>query len=153
MRRILPFALLVLFTITFFACNNSDSEQLSSNLVNNPTSYNSDADGKDIARIAFDTTVYDLGTLIDGEVATYAFHFTNVGNKDLVISKVHTSCGCTASEYPTQAIKPGKGGQIKVKFDSSNRKGFQNKTITVSTNGIPAAHMLRIKANVIAPTQ
>ncbi len=153
MRRILSFALLVLFTITFFACNNSNSEQLSSNLVNNPTSYNADADGKDIARIAFDTTVYDLGTLIDGEVATYAFHFTNVGNKDLVISRVHASCGCTASEYPTQAIKPGKGGQVKVKFDSSNRKGFQNKTITVSTNGIPASHMLRIKANVIAPTQ
>ncbi len=153
MKKILSFALLALFTIIFFACNNSNSEQLSSTLVNNPTSYTANTNDKDVARIAFDTTFYDLGTLIDGEVATYAFHFTNVGNKDLLISRVHTSCGCTASEYPTHAIKPGKSGKVKVKFDSSHRKGFQNKTITVSTNGIPASHVLRIKANVIAPTQ
>ncbi len=148
MRKIL-FSLLVLVAITFVACDN-DSQQLSSKLVDNPISYNAD-DTKNMAHIVFDTTVYDFGKLIEGEVAKYAFRFSNTGSKDLVISSVKTSCGCTALEYPTMAIKPGKVGQIVVKFDSKNRTGFQNKTITVNTNSVPASYTLRIKANVIDP--
>ncbi len=152
MKKRILFSVLVVVATVFVACK-SDSQHLSSQLVDNPISYNSDAAVQDIARIAFDTTVYDFGKLLEGEIVKYTFRFSNTGTKDLLISSVKTSCGCTASEYPIQAIKPGETSQIVVKFDSKNRSGFQNKTITVNTNSVPASYILRIKANVIDPIQ
>ena len=88
------------------------------------------------------------GTL-EGSVIN--FKFTNTGKSDLVISQVQTSCGCTTPKFPKKAIKPGEGDVIKVTFDSSNRKGIQNKVVTVVTNCQPNTVLLRIKAQVIAP--
>lgn len=149
-KIILGFGLLC--SSIFYACDNEDN-QLSSKLVDNPTSYDAAAKESDVAQIKFDKTTYDFGQLIDGEIVKYSFTFTNTGQKDLLIASVHTSCGCTASEYPTQAIAPGKTGKISVKFNSSGRRGFQNKSISVNTNSIPATQMLYIKANVIQPTE
>lgn len=133
------------------ACKNNE-QQLSIDLINNPTSYNKNAKNETLPKIKFDKTEYDFGQLIEGEVVKYAFKFTNVGKADLIISNVHASCGCTVAEYPQKAIAPGSSANIKVKFNSKGRTGFQNKSITVGTNGIPAKHILRIKANVANPT-
>lgn len=139
------------FAITVFllaSCGNNNGS-LPTDIVNNPKS--ADKQGKSHAEITFEKAEHDFGRLLQGEIVSYSFKFTNTGNAPLVISAVNKSCGCTASEYTKEPIAPGEGGQIKITYDSNGHSGIQSKTITVVTNTNPAATALRIKAEVVKP--
>lgn len=131
------------------SCNNSD-DGLSTDVISNPNTASGDIKTS-IPVIEFDKDLHDFGKLIQGEKATYNFKFENTGKADLVISQVSSSCGCTVPRFPKKAIKPGESDVIKVTFDSSNRKGIQNKIVTVTTNCQPNSTILRVKAKVIKP--
>lgn len=134
------------------SCENN-TDKLPTDMIQNPNSANGLDESRSTPLIEFNKTEHDFGKVIQGEIVTYSFRFTNVGNADLILTSVNTSCGCTASEYPVDAIKPGETKNIKAIFDSGNRIGFQNKRITVLTNATPARHILKIKADVIKPGQ
>lgn len=135
------------------ACGNAHQQQgkLSGDLVTNPKT----ATTAQIAqpKIEFDKTEYDFGKILQGEVVTYTFHFTNVGDAPLIISGIEKSCGCTASDFSRDPIAPGKTGEIKVSYDSKGHHGIQTKTLTVNANTNPTSHKLRIKAEVRTPDQ
>lgn len=134
------------------SCGNNDSK-LPADMVNNPVSANGLDKNVKMPEISFKKTEHDFGKVIQGEVVSYGFKFTNTGESELLIAKVSTSCGCTVSEYPVDPIKPGETKVVEAKFDSQNRIGFQNKRITVLTNASPAKTHLYIKAEVIKPGQ
>lgn len=138
--------------LTLIACENNEN-QLPTNVITNPNT----ADGLDesvaMPKFEFKKREHSFGKVIQGEIVTYNFKFTNIGNADLIISKVSTSCGCTASDYPTEPIKPGETKSIEAKFNSKGRMGFQNKRITVLSNANPAKTNLYIKADIIKPGQ
>jgi hypothetical protein len=98
--------------------------------------------------VKFDETSYDWGKMKEGEKMTHLFKFKNTGNNDLIISDARGSCGCTVPEWPKEPIKPGKGGEIKVVFDSAHKSGVQSKTVTINANTEPAAIVLMIKGTV-----
>ena len=131
-------------------CGNSTKDRIPADVVTNPNSASGDQENL-LPVIEFEKDIHDFGKLIAGEKAVYTFKFKNTGKSDLVISQVHSSCGCTVPRYPKEPIKPGGEGQIKVTFDSSGRKGVQNKTITVVSNCQPNSAVVRIKAQVITP--
>ena len=143
----------ILISVLFItSCGNNDSK-LPADMVNNPVSATGlDKDVK-MPQISFKKTEHDFGKVIQGEVVSYGFKFTNTGQSDLLIANVSTSCGCTVSEYPVDPIKPGDTKVVEAKFDSRSRIGFQNKRITVLTNASPAKTQLYIKAEVIKPGQ
>ena len=105
----------------------------------------------DLPVITFDKESHDFGKVTQGEKVTFNFKFKNTGKSDLLITSVNTSCGCTASEFPREAIKPGEQRSLRVTFDSQGRKGIQNKTVTVVSNCQPDTKVLRIKAMVVTP--
>ncbi len=140
---------LVVLSIILVNCSNS-SNSTSSDLVKNPKSANGDLNEK-MPAITFSKTIHDFGQLIQGEKVSCVFKFTNTGKADLILVKVSTSCGCTASSYSHDPIKPGEEGKIEITFDSNNKKGIQNKTITVLTNTKPQSTVLQIKAQVSTP--
>lgn len=132
------------------ACGGGDKDKISTDVITNPrTASGGDTDALPV--IEFEKEIHDFGKLIAGEKAVYSFKFTNTGDSDLLISQVKPSCGCTVPEFPRKAIKPGEGGAIKVTFDSSSRKGMQNKSIKVVSNCQPNFTVIRIKAQVISP--
>ena len=133
------------------SCKGKDESQLSTDLVTSPKSATESSDKQ--AVIKFDTDMHDFGTVLQGEVVTYSFHFTNTGNMPLIISSVKSSCGCTVGDYPRKPIEPGERGAIKVTYDSKGHHGFQSRVLTVMTNTIPAKNTLRIKAIVKTPDQ
>jgi hypothetical protein len=102
--------------------------------------------------IAFTDTVYDFGSINQGEKVSHSFKFTNAGKVDLVISAANPSCGCTVTDYPKKAIAPGDGGQVDLTFDSSGKQGKQEKIVTVVTNCVPNTKRLYIIAD-IQPTK
>ena len=136
--------------VLFLSCNNGSTD-LGGSIVTNPAS--ADGTSGSMPVIQFNEDIHDFGRIIAGEKVTYNFKFKNTGNADLLISKVSTSCGCTAPEYPTTPIAAGKEGFITVSFNSENRKGFQHKTITVLSNTNPNTTVLQIKATVFQPEQ
>ena len=100
--------------------------------------------------IEFDIKEYDFGDVTEGEVVEGKFTLINKGKVDLILTEVKPSCGCTTPEWPKEAIGPGESGEIKFLFNSSGRKGKQNKSITIRSNAEKVTEVVRIKGNVIA---
>lgn len=99
-------------------------------------------------KVELDKEVHDFGTIKEGDVVETEFIVKNVGETDLVISDAKGSCGCTVPEPPKEPIKPGASAPIKVSFDSKNKPGSQEKTVTLTTNTENGHETFKIKANV-----
>lgn len=134
------------------ACNNTETKNnISTKVVKNAKSASGTVNTDALPKMSFQDTTYDFGRIIQGEKVAYDFKFTNIGRSDLLISKVSTSCGCTVGKYPKHPIAPGEKGKIEVEFDSKNKRGFQNKTITVIANTQPNHMILFLKGVVVEP--
>ena len=101
------------------------------------------------AKIEFKTETIDYGQIEKGSDGVRVFEFTNIGNADLIIQDVKSSCGCTVPEKPKDPVAPGKTGVIKVKYDTQ-RVGKIRKTITVYSNATEAIKAIKIKGEVMA---
>lgn len=143
-----------LFVLFLSACggSKSGSTEISTNDVTNSTS----ADGSDksgLPSIKFEEEIHDFGRITQGEKVSYAFKFTNTGQSNLIISSAAGSCGCTVPEWPKEPVLPGKEGKINVVFSSEGKSGLQEKTITIVTNCEPSTQEIRIKTDIIVPTE
>lgn len=86
-------------------------------------------------QIDFKERRYDFGRInINIQYAKHRFTFVNIGDQPLVITNVHTSCGCTTPEWTRDTIKPGDSGFVDTKYETINRPGSFNKTVTVYSN-------------------
>lgn len=145
------FSVLVLALCLLTACGDKGDGNLSTDLVTNPKSA-SDVSEKQ-AVISFEKTEHDFGTVLQGEVVSCSFRFTNTGSAPLLLSEVTSSCGCTVVDYPHEPIAPGKTGAIKATYDSKGHHGFQSRTLTVMSNTMPAKTILQLKAKVLTSDQ
>lgn len=142
----------------FAACNQQSSndapakDQLSTDLVQNPQSA-AGIDKEALAKMPtmdFADTVHDFGTVHEGEIMQYDFKFKNNGPTPLVIGSAGGSCGCTVAEYPHEPVQPGQEGIMKVKFNTEGKTGYQEKSVTISSNANRGLRLLLIKAQVAA---
>lgn len=78
----------------------------------------------------------------------FVFEFKNQSKSPVIITDVHTSCGCTAAEKPTEPIAKGKSSKIVVNYDTK-RVGPFTKTITVKTNASTEPIILTITGTVL----
>ena len=140
MKPVFRITMILCFFIAMIACKSNSSNKANSSKV---------IISEGPAQIRFDTDMHDFGEVIDGEKVSFSFKFTNIGKGPLVITGVATSCGCTVGEYTHDTIKSGKQGDVTVSFDSWKRVGFQQKSVTVSSNTNPPSQILRIKAMVL----
>lgn len=150
------FLVLNICALTISSCSDQEAKQpenknlLSTDLVNNPRS----ADGTDpaklhsLATMDFRDTVFDFGTIRQGEVVNHDFEFTNNGKNPLVVSNAAGSCGCTVADFPKEPLPPGKSASIKVQFSSAGKEGHQEKSVTLTTNSVRGNHHLYIKGEV-----
>ncbi len=102
-----------------------------------------------LTTIQFEEESHDFGDIKDGDIAKHTFKFKNTGKNPLIIQNAKGSCGCTVPKFTDEPIPPGGEGEIKVEFDSKNKPGPNNKTVTVTTNTEQGTHLLTVKSNVI----
>ena len=96
-----------------------------------------------------DSTYLDLGKVKDGKQVEVSFRFRNSGTKNLIITDVTASCGCTVPERPGQAFAPGQEGVIKAKFDSKGRPHAVNrKEVYVTANTLEKSHVLTFSVEI-----
>ena len=127
MKKIYPILFIGLFTITLLAQEK-------------------------MAKIEFETTVIDYGTIEKGADGIRVFKFKNTGDAPLVVSAVKSSCGCTVPKKPEAPILPGEDGEIQVKYDTKRVNPIR-KTITVTSNADTPTVALKIKGNVVDPSK
>ena len=128
---------------------NALSGKLSTELIERPTSVNSDSHSlHSLGYMQFEDTLHNFGRIHEGEILAYEFSFVNSGNKDLLISEAKASCGCTVPEYPHQPIRKGEQGSVKVTFNSQGKRGYNEKSVILYTNGNPSSYTLYIQAEV-----
>lgn len=92
---------------------------------------------------------HDFGKIQEGDKVNYKFSFTNAGKTPLIISSAVASCGCTTPEWPKGPIKPGDGGLINVTFNSTGKKGLQDKMITITANTNPPQNVVHLIGEVL----
>lgn len=80
------------------------------------------AEGTHLVRA--DRPSHELGTLAETDApVSRTFTLTNVSDKALRITRVHTTCGCTAATYDTTAIAPNGTTQVVLTYNPKNRPG------------------------------
>jgi len=105
-----------------------------------------------VAKIEFERTTIDYGTIEKGANGVRTFVFTNTGDAPLIVSKVTSSCGCTVPKKPEAPVMPGQKGEIEVKYDTKRVMPIR-KTITVVSNADTPTVALKIKGKVIDPSK
>jgi Protein of unknown function (DUF1573) len=98
--------------------------------------------------ITWNADTLDVGQIPQGTPKTISFTFKNTGNKDILITTVKPSCGCTASDYTKEAIAPGKTGIVKAIYNAAVKGAF-TKTITVTTTIDETPKVLTLKGEVL----
>ncbi len=85
-------------------------------------------------RLVIDKPVYDFGTVEQGTRVEHAFKIRNDGSASLQVSKVDSSCGCTAGVSADGFVGPGRDTWVTVTFDTSRISGRTSKTVILHSN-------------------
>ncbi|MGO9063033.1 MAG: DUF1573 domain-containing protein [Candidatus Binataceae bacterium] len=85
-------------------------------------------------RIQAANPVYDFGEVVEGTPVKYEFTIKNIGQAELIIGQVQSSCGCTVAQSDKKRLAPGDETQLPVTFDTSHERGRANRRIDVYTN-------------------
>lgn len=101
--------------------------------------------------MTFQTTSHDFGDVKVGEKVSYTFKYKNTGTDTLEIDNIVSSCGCTVPNSYEKVVAPGASASVTVQFDSKDKMGVVNKSLTILSNAISdqPAVFLYIRVNVI----
>jgi mono/diheme cytochrome c family protein len=66
----------------------------------------------------------------------FTFNVTNIAAEVIIVTKVHTSCGCTLAKLPPVpwTLAPGATGAIEVTMTLAGKRGVLLKNLTVETD-------------------
>ncbi len=145
------FVLLTLMTTALLSCKDRKNEHaLSGEGSGHTTQVTNDVTPviKDTTTVQLIDSLYNFGTITEGQKVEYSFRFKNTGKNPLVITNAVASCGCTVPEKPEQPIKPGEIGFIKVIFNSKGKQGENHKNIVVTSNAYPPFPDLQLVGTV-----
>lgn len=117
-------------------------------LVYNPVRSDASIDSSFLPIMTWQDTLFDFGSINEGDVVEHTYRFTNTGTAPLLINQATSTCGCTIPEWPKNPIPPDSTGAIVVKFNSLNKPGHQTKVVTIFANTFPNSSKVSITGNV-----
>lgn len=96
---------------------------------------------------------HDFGVINedDGKVSC-KMRMVNVGDQSVYITRVQSTCGCTATNYTRTPIAPGDTAMVNITYNPANRPGIFKKDVFVFTTGNPNRSRLAIRGKVIGAT-
>jgi hypothetical protein len=143
------YAWLLIMAAALVSCKDRKNDKIATNAGQvNQVVNGTGSSFKDTTVVQILDSVYDFGTIKEGDKAEFSFRFKNIGSKPLVIESASASCGCTVPEKPEKPIMPGEMGFIKAVFNSKGKPGPNTKNITVISNAYPAFPQLLLKGEV-----
>ncbi|MDE6683541.1 MAG: DUF1573 domain-containing protein, partial [Muribaculaceae bacterium] len=102
-----------------------------------------------VGHLSLDSCHFDFGVINADTIVEGSMRFRNTGTAPLQILAIFSECGCTTSSYTTDAVEPGESGEIKISFDSKNRRpGPFRKTLRIRSNADNPRVMLTVKGTI-----
>ncbi|TVR79351.1 MAG: DUF1573 domain-containing protein [Saprospirales bacterium] len=142
--------------LTLIACQNDSDRAVQSvvnpdldQLIRNPISLRGDIDSSQLPIITFEREIIYFDTVSTGAIVEKFFSFTNTGTAPLWLSNARSTCGCTVPDFPRDPILPGEGGEIKVRLNTADRDGYQDRPVTIYANTIPGRTVVRLRGFVL----
>lgn len=139
-----------ILSVLIYACQNNQPDE---SFINHPINEKGELDTVGYPHLVFldANSEFDFGRITEGKMVTHEFIIKNTGKKDLIISNVDASCGCTVPrEWPKHPLKSGETGKIIVHFDSEGRANKAiKKTIRVYANTYPKVNYAYLVGEVI----
>lgn len=132
------FLIVVFIFIVFGSCTSrSDRNNLNVNFTD-------DKRGKFVV----DPEIHNFGELESGEVITFSFKISNIGDGDLQIDSIDSGCGCIEIECNQNYFKKNESGYVTVVFNSAGEWGNIYKPIVFYTNTKETRKIIYISAKV-----
>jgi hypothetical protein len=104
-------------------------------------------------RIAVEPPVFDFGKAQQEKTLEKEFTVKNLGNEDLVIEGVSTTCGCTVAEGYAKLVKPGASTPLRVKLQTRTVVGRLSRSVLIRSNDPSGRPLeLKVEATVEKPT-
>jgi len=100
-----------------------------------------------LPQITISEEEWDFGKVLPDAKPSHKFTITNKGNKDLIIERVRTSCGCVQTSISNNRILPGKSAKLKATFNTVGYEGKLEKIIYIKSND-PEIPEKKIKVKV-----
>lgn len=101
-------------------------------------------------KITFEHESIDLGRVVAGKPINAVFTFKNIGDTELEITAVRSSCGCAKAEAKETKLAPQQSSTITTVFNTSGYKGNVSKIVSITTNDPERANIsLSFKAEVV----
>lgn len=86
-----------------------------------------------VPRIDVSAHEWNFGEVWQGQPLEFEVTIRNLGDEMLTLD-VKTSCGCTVTSKPRSPLEPGGQDRMKIGYDSRNKVGKANQTVTITCN-------------------
>ena len=104
----------------------------------------------DSADMLFETRTIVAEPMNEDDVpATFVYRFRNVGDAELKIERIVTSCSCVTAVCNTEVIKPGDMAEIRVVYDPKGHPGrFERRVYVYTQPGTAPSALLKLSVDV-----
>jgi len=113
------FPLLLMFLTGFSACALSPSDSHKETIHS------------DNVPLVIQPSNMDMGEVVEGKKAETTLFLRNTGSLPVHVSKVETSCGCTAASLESRELAPGAFTPLHIRVDTTAKRGLVRKRVMV----------------------
>lgn len=86
------------------------------------------------ARLSVSPAAFDFGNVLPEKVLQRDLALRNVGDAELVIQDVRTTCDCTVVGTYAKRLAPGAGTSLRVQLTTPAREGRTEQRVSIETN-------------------
>jgi hypothetical protein len=85
-------------------------------------------------RLQVNQTALDFGRIKQNQATAREVTVTNQGQSILELRSIQGNCTCITTEVNKQSLKTGQSATIRISFNPQDRKGTQQKAVTIYSN-------------------
>ena len=109
------------------------------------------ADATTGARVSVEPAAFDFGNVRGERTLQKEITVRNVGDGELEIRKVSTTCGCAVVGAFQKRVAPGDSTTLRVAFTTPAAAGKTQQTVTIETNDTEHPRVeVKVSATVVA---
>lgn len=99
--------------------------------------------------VIFEPEHLDLGSVPEGELVRRSVRFVNTGSRQLWVTWVQTSCGCTVAQPRSRRLDPGTSGELTIEYQPGSAGEPIRQTVKLYQQGVVEPAVLEVAGQVV----